>query len=535
MGLSTTTLHLYGMEQASLAVLLPPGYLLRENNAPWLDVLPPSAGVDPRLEKLAKQATKADESATALLFDYFDDDMFRCRLYQAGKRTAKCESNGSWAKLGKQLDSLFGDKAASGAFRHASHCTDLEEALRLLEETLGTAVLDVAEEPPRTVTRSGNTLQRIKAREAELRRRPNQCVLSELSPEDWPTDWRAQLELYRRIRPFWRDNQAVDLLFGFGKRRFSVPHCPEYAVHSYTDRARQERLFCLDLRNGPAAEFPVSGSRPNMPLWITPQRELVCLFSEVIREEIGPDEWSRSYGNDFAACLRPDGSFRWRFALPDTGARFEHADTSAAGIITLYTPGESHGPNQQDAVIYQIDGQTGAILRTRRISRIEDLQALVRVDACGGFLYIAKRSEIVLLNDRLKETARWGGYCGDLYLRAEDVVGDVLWSDYDLSLYDLRTGERQEVALEVPAYVLALLPDGRLLGVNEKQNRLTVFDPAGRVISRHTALRPGMFLRVRIDAGRICVLELRAPETGALISEELFEAASLHVWRLDPV
>ena len=534
MGLSTTTLHLYGMERASLAAMLPPGYLLRENNAPWLDVLPPSVGVDPRLEKLAKQSTKAVEAATALLFDYFDDEIFRCRLYQAGKRTAKCESDGSWAKLGKQLDSLFGDKAASTAFRHVSHCTDLEEELRLLEETLGTALLDVAEEPPRTVTRSDNTLQRIKAREAELRRRPNQCILSELSPEDWPTDWRAQLELYRRIRPFWRDKEASNLLYGFGKRRFSVPHCPEYAVHSYIDRARQEHLVRLGLRNEPAWEFAVSGSRPVKPLWITPQGELVCLFSEVIREEVGPNEWFRSYGKDFAACLRPDGSFRWRFALSDTGARIKHADTSADGIITLYTPGENHGPNQQDAVIYQIDGQTGALLRTRQISWIEELEALVRVDACGGFLYIAKRSEIVLLNDRMEETARWGGYCGNRYLEAEDVVGDVLWSGYDLSRYDLRTGERREVALEIPAYVLALLPDGRLLGVNEKQNRLTVFDSTGRVISRHTALRPGMFLRTRIDTGRICVLELRAPETGGLISEELFEAASLHVWRLDP-
>ena len=31
MGLSTTTLHLYGVDRAALAALLPPGYLLRSN------------------------------------------------------------------------------------------------------------------------------------------------------------------------------------------------------------------------------------------------------------------------------------------------------------------------------------------------------------------------------------------------------------------------------------------------------------------------------------------------------------------------
>ena len=533
MGLSTTTLHLYGMDRASLAALLPPGYLLRKNNAPWLDVLPPAPCMDPRLEKLAKQATKADETAAALLFDYFDDDVFRCRLYREGKRAAKCESGGSWAKLGKQLDNLFGDKAASAAFRHVSRCSDLEEELRLLEETLGTALLDDAEAEPRTVPRSSVTLQAIKAREAELRRRPNQCTLTELPPEAWPVDWRAQLELYRRLRPNWWETHAENLLFWFGDHRFSVPHHPEYAVYGCTDRERREHLFCYDLVKDTLRELPVSGLHLKAPLWITPQGELVCLFSEVIREEIGSDEWFRSYGKDFAACVRPDGSLRWRFAHP-AGVVLRCAYISADGIITLYVPSERSDPQKSDTVIYQIDGNTGELQCTSQIPWAEEMEILARVDVCGGFLYIAKRNELVLLNDALEETARWGGYTGDPYPKEENITGNVLWSGYDMSLFDLCTGEKREFTLEVPDYLIAVLPDGRFLGVNEKQNRLTVFDPNGRVVSRHTAPRTGEFRKVRVEAEQIYILELRAPKTYCFISQELFDTASLHVWRLDP-
>ena len=533
MGLSTTTLHLYGMERAALAALLPPGYLLREQNAPWLDVVPVETAMKPCLEKLAKQATKENGSAAALLFDYFDDDVFQCRLYREGKRTAKCESGGSWAKLGKQLDALFGDRSASGAFRHVSRCADLEEELRLLEQTVGTALLDDAEAPPRTAPRCSDALQTIKAREAKLRRRPNQCTLTELPPEQWPVDWQAQWKLYQRLRPNWRDTNASNLLFGFGNRRFSVPQHPECAVHRCTDREKQERLFCYDLREDVLREQPTPELRLHAPLWITPQGELVCLFTEGYWKETGSG-WSFTTTSDtFAACLCPDGTERWRFA-PCSGWTLRHAHTSADGIITLYAQRESQGPRKTDAAIYQIDGTTGAHLRTRPIPWAEDLVGLVRVDVCDGFLYIAGQSELVLLNDELEETARWDGYCGGRYPEEEQIAGNVLWSGYDLSLYDLRTGEKRDFTLETPDYLIAMLPDGRFLGVNEKQNRLTVFDPAGRVISRHTAPRPGKFLRARVEAKRVCILEERAPETYGLVSQALFDTASLHVWRLDP-
>lgn len=119
MGLSTASLHLYGANPEQLAPLLPDSLLLREHNAPWLELLLPEKeqGGGGTLEKLAKKLTKADPESAALLFLYFDDEMFSCSLYRSGKKAAGCLSQESWAKLGKALDALFGDELAGKAFR----------------------------------------------------------------------------------------------------------------------------------------------------------------------------------------------------------------------------------------------------------------------------------------------------------------------------------------------------------------------------------------------------------------------------------
>lgn len=80
------------------------------------------------------------------------------------RRAASCHSDESWAKLGKQLDELFGDTSASKAFRYASRCSSLEEKLALLEETVGAALYDVPEEDAlRVVPRCDATLHAVKA------------------------------------------------------------------------------------------------------------------------------------------------------------------------------------------------------------------------------------------------------------------------------------------------------------------------------------------------------------------------------------
>ena len=61
---------------------------------------------------------------------------------------------------------------------------------------------------------------------------------------------------------------------------------------------------------------------------------------------------------------------------------------------------------------------------------------------------------------------------------------------------------------------------------------MVVFDPAGTVTSQHR-LKDAV-THVRCDGNRIFILENRSPETHGFVCEELFEATSFHVWRLDP-
>ena len=88
MGMSFATLSLYGAERSALEAALAPGDLLRDRNLPWLTLVPAQEeeGDFPlRLEKAARRLTKGSD-AVALLFYYYDDDAFVCRLYQ--KRSA---------------------------------------------------------------------------------------------------------------------------------------------------------------------------------------------------------------------------------------------------------------------------------------------------------------------------------------------------------------------------------------------------------------------------------------------------------------
>ena len=85
--------------------------------------------------------------------------------------------------------------------------------------------------------------------------------------------------------------------------------------------------------------------------------------------------------------------------------------------------------------------------------------------------------------------------------------------------------------MEVAADPVRVLSDGRILGVNERQNNLYVFDGNGLVAARCAV--PGKICRVVEDGGRVFVVEIRAPETHGFISDEVFDATSFHVWRLD--
>lgn len=543
MGTTFTTLHLYGVERGDLTPLLAPGDLLREQNAPWLSVVPadgpPHIETKERLEKLAKRLTKGRDKAAALVFFWFDDEWFLCECIRSGRRKTGCRSNESWVKLGKELNALFEDEAPGKAFRYASRCYGLEEQVRLLEETAGTALYDIPEEEPRRVPRGDGTLREIKARETALRKRPNQYVLTELPREEWPESVRAKRRLYEQLRPQWRHYHVDRLLYETGSTSFVIPQHLSRLAYPYTDEAHTDHLILYDGASGELADRSFPGSIPLAPLWRTKDGALVCLFSKIGRETVTETSWSRSGGRQYVCCLAPDGVERWRF-VPEMNKHqyLQHVFTSSAGIITLLAPAID-GQIKADTLVFQLDGETGQLLNARQVLLKDGMFRLAAVEALDAFVYDSmQKKELVLLDGELREKARWLP-CGlPVVPTARSICGSVLWVDHyftdprAVELYDLETGGYEKLRLEIPALVMARLSDGRLLGVNEKQTLLTVFDRSGTVAARCSV--PGMLTSVWQEADRICIVEMRGPNSHGFVSPETLDAMSVHVWRLDP-
>lgn len=91
----------------------------------------------------------------------------------------------------------------------------------------------------------------------------------------------------------------------------------------------------------------------------------------------------------------------------------------------------------------------------------------------------------------------------------------------------------QKTPPEIPAYILSVLQDGRILGVNEKQNALTVFDSEGIVTARCKV--SGTLCRVISENGNVYLIEVREPDTHGYVYDALFDQTTVRVWRLDAV
>ena len=100
-----------------------------------------------------------------------------------------------------------------------------------------------------------------------------------------------------------------------------------------------------------------------------------------------------------------------------------------------------------------------------------------------------------------------------------------------MSFFDLQNGTSRKTPLEISAYILSVLEDGRILGVNEKQNALTVFDSEGIVTARCKV--PGTLCRMISENGNVYLIEVRGPDTHGFVYDALFDQTTIHVWRLD--
>ena len=160
---------------------------------------------------------------------------------------------------------------------------------------------------------------------------------------------------------------------------------------------------------------------------------------------------------------------------------------------------------------------------------------LTYVKTINEFIYYKRSAkELVFLDENLHETRRLYGYEWGLYLTDDHFCDNYHWYDSNLrSVYicDLRDGSVQKVSLEIPVYLMAILADGRIIGVNEKQNNLTVFSSTGTVVSRFTV--SGEICRVISESERVLIVEQCGPDTYGMVYGALFDETSTHIWRLD--
>ena len=524
MGLTTVTLHLLGVPEAELQPLLHAGDLLRTQNAPWLGVTPRDALDAKRLEKLARKLTKDNETRAAIVFFWFDDDVFHCDFYREGRRRASCLSAESWAKLGKQLNLLYGEDAPAKAFRYAGRCFDLEEQLALLEETVGTALLDDQEAEPRVVPRSDKTLRAIKAREAALRRRPNRYMLTELARPEWPEAVRAKQQLFDLARQSGKLDPEERLLFEIGSETsYVVPGRPHLIWMDRPSFLRPQRWLIYDGKDDVLVMHEHSSDAFSSVLWQTEEGNLVCLFHRA-------DAMRLTRGH--VSCLRSDGTEVWRFepAL-SSEQQLQEAGVTPDGVITLRTV----GLRTHESYLWQLNGETGNVLASAVFAHGARAGYFEAIHGVGVVGLDIPNGEFLVLDENLCERMRYKAADALRYFLPNQIVGTAVWGygyhDHQFRTLDFLTGEETSCRLEVPVYPCSMLPDGRIFGTNEKGSILYVFDADGIVTARLHV--PGEVRWVWQDGAHICAIELRGVQHYGPTSVETLDAVSVHVWRLD--
>lgn len=525
MGTTFTTLNLYGTERAEVEKLLAPTDMLRDVNAPWLTVIPAYDEYPGSAKRLAAAARKLTETGgAALTFDYFDDDMFACTLYRGGKRAAVCHSFASFAKLGKQLAELLGDDAPKKAFRYAARCDDLEEQIALIEETVGTELYALQGDEPRIVPRGSATMCAIKERESRIKKRKNLYKLTEVPKEDWPDALKYRERILELLKPRWDEYDLSSLLYAPSSDKYPVPCGDGLVAYPYLIdyNLGLSKLFLFNGKTGETSELGP------FPYWIL--RALYKTRGGGIVLNIANQDLNPAYG---LVCLDETGKELWNCLQSDKAFQFVH--TSENGVITMFKSGNA----DDDSLIKQVDGETGRIIRTRSFPSGDHVSEVVYVAAENAFaLKCRSKKEIVLITEKLEDKMCFGGCESNCRFTEEKLCGSLLWEAVipqyrSVRFFDLSNGEEHIVDLETKAIPISVVSDGRIFGVNEKGNKLTVFDSQGNAAASFGS--PGDFRSVFEYGGAVFIEEMRGPDTHGFVYKELFDETTSHILRLDSV
>ena len=329
-------------------------------------------------------------------------------------------------------------------------------------------------------------------------------------------------------------------LYQMEMNRYQVPGTEDMIVYPYiSDWDRMQfKLVLMKGKTGEWSEIDPSLGAAGQIVWLTKNGGMVVHLQRYLPtiQEMSEGLPEKTFG---LRCIDRDGNEQWRFQ-PDLDRRqspqFVH--TSKQGVITLFASGYN-GQEKADSVVYRIDGETGKLLYTRTFPCQENVHHMIHVDALNAFLLCRRTTkELVLLDETLEEAQVFGNFTGRYCFKEDQLCGTVLWEDdcwnqRYVAFFDLKNGESRKTPLEIPAYILTVLQDGKILGVNEKQNSLTVFDPKG-IVTAHCKVS-GTLCRVISENGNVYLIEVRGPNTHGYVYDELFDQTTVHVWRLDAV
>ena len=510
MGTTLHTLHIFGGQAE--AGLLRETDTLRVLNAPWLSILPDRNEKDRGAWRLAALARK--QVRPCILFSYRDDDFFTLQLYLNGKQAGCINSLGGTSKLSTFEAVMDGGDVRD--WKMLSKCTDIDEALALAEELLGTALYDMPDAEPRSVPRGKRVLNAIRDREKIIRSRPNRFRLNPLPRHDWPRDVEARLRALEYLQQNGNRHLRSTILHGLAAGTDWTGAQNETAIAcSYLNWGTEGGIICLN-----TAENRLTDIHPRIKcspvLALSGERPIVACFKG-------------KAGYESIACLNPDGSTRWHFTpeLPPEG-RIGICAARLPGELLVFTDLVRENPT-----LWKLSTKDGSITAQCSLSDPGDLRDLHFLPELQAYVYYSSRSNCFVMLDAnlslLRKVA--AGNDGPRYDVFPLYAGNKVWkqdiSTGDLLGFNLDSGEHQRIHTELPGHLLDIFPDGCIASMNGTGRTVMLHDPNGMLLSRLHLKGEAAGIIHREGESLLVETQLGAPADAA--PEEL-----IRCWRIEP-
>lgn len=440
----------------------------------------------------------------ALLFNWVDDDYFFLTLYQNGRKAARIGYEQEAEHIKRFEEFYPDDPQLVKKLKALSMCATVEEGLQLLEETFGLPLYDLPEakeDDARVVRMSEETFQKILAREASIKNRPNAFRLEEVPYEEWPESMRAARELDERTD----HAQHAVLPYGiFSGVAEAVPGRPGWYM-KLTSRFEGDPALVVANPDGRFKElrketghFVYSLSLLDMrtkerivQTWKYPKRIMSILYASPDSRIVFINTHETTGCPESIICMDAQGNIRWEFD-PATGSDDNWGFTvniRPDGVLAILYRNITEGFD----TIWQISLDDGCILSKREFIASEMIVGLRWLEDLDLYAYTdLKRNVEVLLDKELQEIRAFPFDAKLKRLDTEPVYANgCLWAFGCMQWegMNLRTGKRLHVKPEIPAYLKGVLSDGTMIGLHMRKQALVVTDAEGRIISQNSVKR----------------------------------------------